>query len=105
MSIAKKTAERCHADKGYYAVTDRGDSFHVRIYGNGKSDAGLTGLWHLMTDAELAEVGHQFGVELSAHRFQPGGIIVTKHGGPTCYAVAVAVLRFLGIDKADVRYV
>lgn len=106
MSTAKAIAAHCDSNKGYYTVSDHGDSFHVRIYGNGKGGTGLTGLWQLLTDDELATIGQQFGIErLTAHRFQPGGIIVAKRGTATCYAIVVAALRFLGIDKADVRMI
>jgi hypothetical protein len=107
MSVAKKLAATCDTDKLYYTVTDRGDDFHVRIYANGKGGTGLTGLWQLLTDDELVAIGQQFGIkQLTAHRFQPGGIIVAKKGRMTCYALAVGVVRYLGLDvNADVRFI
>lgn len=106
MSTARAIAAHCDSDKGYYTVSDHGNDFHVRIYANGKGGTGLTGLWQLLTDDELVEIGQQFGIErLTAYRFQPGGIVVAKAGKVTCFAVVVAVLRYLGINKADVRII
>lgn len=102
-STAVAFAKHCAKDKGYYTVTIADGKYWVRVYGYNAN--GLIGLWHLLTDEELAFIGQQFNYELKAHRFLPGGLIVGIADKVTAYAVAVAVLRYLGIDKADVRYV
>lgn len=100
-SVAQRIARiGCDADKVYVVVGPQGlgheGEYYVRVFGHAKNGSGPVGLWQLLTDAEIAELG------LEIYRFQPGGLIYRprtthKTGGggryQTAQAMAVAVWR------------
>lgn len=105
-SVAAMTVARCHDETLYYSVTDKGDCYHVRIYGLDKAGNGLVGFWQLITDDELKAIGAKFGLpELTAYRFQPGGIVVSKSAKPTCFAIVQACWMFFGKGWTNARFI